>query len=363
VKICPGLGINLAEVAKKVVYETQVRDNKYIGRFVKLYTGYCTDADIRFHSASGGMVTGMLIYFIEKKIIDGAVVTRFSRNDNITPETFIARTKEELISARSSKYCPVSMQGVRKRIREAKGKYIIVGLPCHLQGFRKIEETDKKFREHVFAYWGLYCSSGRTFHETDYILKTIGINKDSIRDFAYRDEGCLGSMIVEYKPKDGEMHTYKEPYGSYNNHRSFFIPRRCHFCIDHSAELSDISLGDIHIEPYSGDTIGVNSIIVRNARMDELLIQAMKNGAIVLNELSEETLISSQKMARVKKDKYASLVYWGKKIGMRVPEYGDNIRGKLNFVKALVYMCNLNTQHLIGHYGSLWSIIKYTIKK
>lgn len=363
-KICPGLGVNLRDISKKVTDFVGVLENAIIGRYTNLYTGHSSNEDIRFHSASGGLVTGLLIYLIEKKIIDGAVVTKFSSNDNITPEAFIARTKEELISARSSKYCPVSMQGIRKQVREAEGKFVIVGLPCHIHGFRKIENIDKKFKEHVFAYWGLYCSSGRSFYETEYILKTIGVKKNKIKYFSYRDEGCLGSLIIKHHPKDNdEIQVYKEKYGRYNNHRSYFIPRRCHFCIDHSAELSDISFGDIHIKPYSDDMIGVNSVIVRNPRMNELLMQAMSDGAVVLDELKEDTLIASQKMARVKKTKYASLVYWGKKMGMKVPEYDVVPQRRIGFIKSMLYMMNLNIQYAVGHHKTLWPLIKYTNKK
>ena len=190
-RICPGLGVNLKELSQKITDADDVKEDRIIGRYVSLYTGHSTDNNIRYHSASGGLVTGSLIYLIEKKIIDGAVVTRFSAIDNITPEFFIARSREKLISARSSKYCPVSMQGIRKQISEADGKYVIVVLPCHLHGFRKIEQTDKKFREHVFAYWGLYCSFGRTYHETEYILKTIGVNKNHIKYFLIEMKGVL----------------------------------------------------------------------------------------------------------------------------------------------------------------------------
>lgn len=359
--ICPGLGVDLLKLSTRQDSLTNghVTCNEFLGRYVQLYTGHCTNEDIRYHSASGGLVTGLLVYLLEKKMIDGAVVTRLSSSNHLTPEAFIARNTEELISARSSKYCPVSMQGIRKQIREAEGKYVIVGLPCHLHGFRKIEEKDEKFREHVFAYWGLYCSSGRTFHLTDYILQQRHINKDDIRYFSYRDEGCLGSLVVKCSNE-----VYKERYQSYFHPlRSIFIPRRCHFCIDHSAELADISFGDIHIKPYSDDTIGINSLIVRTPQMNELLQQAMRDGAIVMEELNEATLVASQKMARVKKTKYASLVYWCKRMGMTVPQYDVKPYSKIGFVKSLLYLMNLNLQYQVGHHRHLWFVIKYMLKK
>ena len=67
-----------------------------------------------------------------------------------------------------------------------------------------------------------------------------------------------------------------------------------------------MSFGDIHIKPYSDDTIGINSLIVRTPQMNELLQQAMTDGAIVVEELNEATLVASQKMGRVKKTKYGA---------------------------------------------------------
>lgn len=370
-KICPGLGVSLKKYSRNKSEVSELKENKYIGQYVNLYTGHSTDEDIRYHSASGGLVTGLLIYLIEKKIIAGAVVTRFSSKDNITPETFIARTKEELISARSSKYCPVSMQGIRKQIREAEGKYIIVGLPCHLHGFRKIEEIDKKFREHIFAYWGIYCSSGRTFRLTDYVFSRRNLPKEAVSYFAYRDEGCLGSMVVKYSSDTNNViggdssqdspfalkNVYKESFGSYYcTLRSFFIPRRCQFCIDHFAELSDMSFGDLHIKPYSEDKIGTSSIVARTEEMNNLLMKAQIDGVIKISDLPIDVLNASQQMAKVKKHKYGSFVKLLHKVGMVVPEY-DVEYSNSSLVKTVIAYISICSQRFVGRHQHLWWIV------
>ena len=97
--------------------------------------------------------------------------------------------------------------------------------------------------------------------------------------------------------------------------------------------------------------------------MNDLLTEAIRDGVIVLDELQEETLLASQKMAKVKKDKYGSLVYWGKKTGMCVPQYDVQPQRKMGFIKSLIYMVNLNLQYQVGHHKFLWPLIKYTIKK
>ena len=106
-KVCPGIGIDIRTKAKEHFKTTQ--EDRYIGHYTALYTGYSNDYEIRYHSASGGVTSQFLIYLLEKKIINGAVVTAFSETDHVTPISYIARTKEDILKARSSKYCPVSL--------------------------------------------------------------------------------------------------------------------------------------------------------------------------------------------------------------------------------------------------------------
>lgn len=82
--MCPGVGVNLVSIAKEHFVDTCTKEDKYIGRYIGLHTGYSLDDAIRYHSASGGMVSQFLIYLLEKNIIDGALVTGYG-DDHITP--------------------------------------------------------------------------------------------------------------------------------------------------------------------------------------------------------------------------------------------------------------------------------------
>lgn len=138
IKACPGLGVDLVRLADKYQSETTYHD-KMVGRYEKCFTGYSNDFEVRFHSASGGMVSQFLIWLLENKKIDGAVVTRFDQDSPLLVKTFIATTREDIISARSSKYAPVTLNRVAQDIKAASGsRYVIVGLPCHIQGLRKL---------------------------------------------------------------------------------------------------------------------------------------------------------------------------------------------------------------------------------
>lgn len=373
VKACPGLNVNLPGIADKCQPDASHQE-KMVGHYEKCFTGYSTDYDVRYHSASGGMVSAFLIWLIENGKIDGAVVTKFDKENPLLVKTFIAKTREEIISARSSRYSPVSLNTAAQDIKSASGtRYVIVGLPCHIEGMRKLMEIDKKLREKIVGLFGIYCSGGRSFYLTEYMFRERGIDTDKLRYFQYRDEGCLGKMVVKLPSSEknivrvtnshsenalcnDEVH-YKELYQSYYHPlRSFFIPNRCNYCIDHYAELADICFGDIHIKPYSEDKIGVNSIIVKDRKWLSLLDECKRSGAVHLDEVPFKTVSDSQRMSFKKKGRFGAFIGIGKKLGLTVPTYDVDYLRNPTIRDWISYML-IRFQQFIGCHKSLWWMI------
>ena len=340
------------KLAERFFKNKNVKYDKYIGSYCSLHTGYSLDERIRLHSASGGVVSQFLIYLLDKKIIDGAVVTAFSDIDHLTPTSYIARSKDDIIKARSSKYCPVSLNVVGNEMVKMDGRYIIVGLPCHIQGFRKRAEIDRKFRERVVGYFSIYCSSNRTFGAQQYLLRKYQVDRDDVSYFAYRDNGCLGDLIIESSENRTEI-PYAKYYGAL---RSFFKPHRCLTCIDHYGQLADVSFGDIHIKPYSDDTIGLSSWIIRNPWFESLFNDAEKDGYIKMEEVDARILNESQKAMLYPKERRASAVTnIDKLLGRHVVSYGRRLSSPRlkDYLAEVVCHC----QRFIGRHRRLWWII------
>ena len=367
---CPGLGIDLNHIANEKFADEHTQEDICVGRYLKCFTGHSNDEDIRYHCASGGMVSHFLIFLLEKGYIDGAVVTAFDPNNELLVRSYIAHNREEVLLAKSSKYAPVSLHGMAQAIKQESGtRYVIVGLPCHIEGFRKLEVIDKKFREKIAGYFAIYCSSGRTFYLTEHVFKERGIRKKDLTYFAYRDEGCLGSLVAKQRRNirvtnsDSEIslykkdEVYKEKYQSYYHPlRSFFIPRRCLFCIDHYGELADVSFGDIHIEPYIEDKIGVNSLVVRKKKWLDLLMGAKAEGYITLDEITVETLNRSQTMAYKKKTRNGQFINLNKSMGRVVPQYDVDYLKKPT-IKTIIDYAQNRCQQFLGRHKFLWWLI------
>ena len=360
VKICPGLGVNLNEMGRTFFGGDGIKEDQYIGRYISLYTGNATNEKIRYDASSGGVLSSFLVFLLEKKLIDGAVVTAFSNKDHLTPVSYIAKTKEDVLNAMGSKYCPVALNAIGNEICKLGGRYVIVGLPCHIHGFRKRAQIDKKFRECIVGYFNIFCSSNRSFNAQKFLLKYFGFNRHKVDKFAFRGNGCLGMLSIESTELQKSV---KVPYINYYGAlRSFFKPKRCLTCVDHYGMLADINFGDIYIDPYKNDHVGINSIVVRSPYFDKLLHQAEKDGYIYLNSLDAGLLNESQKtMLYPKKRKARAMMFLNKLRGKENPIY--DIALPTASVKDYVSEIVCEIQRFIGRHQLLWGVIYYLFGK
>lgn len=356
--VCAGRGIKIQEKTKQLFARGNEKDNSYLGRYQSCYKGYSTEYEIRYHSASGGCLSQFLIWLLGKGEIDGAVVTKFRDDAPMTPHTFIARTKEEILSGKSSKYCVVSMEGILTEIKKTSGRYVVVGLPCHIHAMRKCMDVDKTIRERIVGCFAIYCSSNKTMDSQRYLLYRYGVDKKALKDFAYRDNGCLGSMYF----RDGNGQNIVEPIyylDYYLGMRAFFSVPRCGLCNDFFGELADVSFGDLNRGKSDDDPVGINTLITRSKRWDDLLKQCVEEGVLHLENIDEESMVNAQGYCKAGKKGpgFYSNMSMRKMFGMAVPEY-DNLLdikpSKKDYLKVLA----TSVQRFVGKHEALWPIIK-----
>ncbi len=238
VDVCPGHSVDFEGMAGRLFGE--IPEDLALGRYLGSYIGYATDRDLRFACASGGLVTSLLIFALERGFIDGALVTGMRPDKPLEPESFIARTRTQILSAARSKYCPVAADVALKEILESEGRFAVVGLPCHIQGVRKAEQHIETLRERIRYRISIACSLDYSFHGTTRFLQGLGIPPDSVAKLDYRGHGWPGSMRI--CQKDGTE--TRVPLADYYRKLGPFSLRRCTLCSDMMGELSDLSCGD-----------------------------------------------------------------------------------------------------------------------
>ncbi len=327
---CPGHGVDFDQL-NGGIFGKQPEDI-LLGNYLNCYIGHATDNNVRYNSASGGLVTALLIFALEQGIITGALVTRMNESSPLEPQPFIARTKEQIISACKSKYCPVPANIALKEIINEDGRFAVVGLPCHIQGIRKAELVNKKLRERIALLLGIFCSHPMSFSGTRFLLDRYGVQPEEVARLDYRGEGWPGHMTIHLKNGIKRLIPHLD-YNIFFWGLNFFTPARCALCCDQGAELADISFGDAWLPELVGDKIGTSAIISRSARGEDLLKQAMSKGEITLSSLESDR---ARGMV-AKKEQYGAMSRLAHLVGKKLPSYRTELpKAKLaDYIAAL----------------------------
>jgi coenzyme F420 hydrogenase subunit beta len=331
-QVCPGHGVDFDGLGQELFGD--IPSEIALGRYLAAYVGHATNASIRYHSASGGLVTALLIFALEHDLIDGALVTRMRRDHPLMPEPFIARTRKEILSAAGSKYCPVTVGAAVRQILDSKGRFAVVGLPCHIQGIRKAEHEIVELSGRIRYRISLACSLNYSFHGTRRLIESLGIPPEEVQALQYRGRGWPGAMRL--RVKDGTETVV--PLGQYYRRLGPHSLWRCLLCSDMLGELSDLSCGDAWLpELVKTDKVGSSFVVSRTPEAEELLEAAAAREAVELSELGVQPLLASQGRVLFKKRKLTARMRLARLCGRRVPKYRQKLETAIlsDYVNAI----------------------------
>ncbi|MCG8485456.1 MAG: Coenzyme F420 hydrogenase/dehydrogenase, beta subunit C-terminal domain, partial [Clostridia bacterium] len=327
IKVCPGHEFDYFYFNE--IIHHKIPENPAIGNFITAFAGQTLNKDILKKAQSGGFVSTTLIYCLKEKIIDSAIVTKYSKEDPFLPEVYIARNEEDILNSVGSKYNPIPMGKMIKRILEEEGRFAFVGTSCQIQGMRKAEQQFPKLKEKISLYIGLHCLRVFNYHYFDHFLNKIKRKKEDIQNFRFRDKawrGWPGDIRIETKNNE----TINIPGHYSRSIRPYFGNWRCHFCFDKFNEFSDISCGDCRISKhYNGQKVsdtyykneGKSDIVIRTKRGKDIIDKMKDNKCIILEEENCNELIESVVVAE-KKLGMNCFISFAKLVGLSFPSYG-----------------------------------------
>jgi len=271
----------------------KAKNHPLIGTYIDIYLGHARNHSVRFMGSSGGVITAVLMYALENEIIDGALVVITS---GINPMIIIAKSSLELKESMGSKYIPVPLNVGLKEIINMDGRFAFVGLPCHLLGLNRFALLHPILAKKIVLKLGLFCGRGFDYHYLYYVLKDLGIRPVSVRKIRFRGYGWPGKVFIDYasKGENKELYVDYARFGRYSG-SYLFIPKRCLFCPDHTAELADISFGDAWLkEVRKVDSKGTSIIVTRSSTGNKILLDAAKDGFINISNSSVNDVVRSQ---------------------------------------------------------------------
>ncbi len=274
-----------------------------VGHYEEIYSCQATDEEFLEYGTDGGVVNSIINYLIEKKMVDGAIVSRtdapFSR------EATFADNKPDLIRYSGTKLDISSqLDEIQKfstythsipELNHYKFKKLaVVGTPCQLYTIRCMQDLGVTPSENVEICLGLFCYENFFFEKSqiekfvkDFNIKLSDIKKINIKEdviFKLIDDG-IGEKIIHI------------PF----NHLKNYMRPACNACNDFTNVYADISFGGL------GSADKYTTVITRTEKGKKLFSQVLDAGIIKCADLDSSKkktmieLISQFSQSKIKR--------------------------------------------------------------
>ncbi len=328
-KACPGADIPMPELEKFCF--GKIRENKPddLGIFNFSGAGHAIDPKTRHAGASGGVATALLTYGLESGLIDCAVVAGFSPDKPWRTEAKLATNRNTLLEAAQSKYAVVATNSLLgEAVRRGYQKIGLVGCPCHIEAIRKAEHQAlaPNITQKIKILLGLFCGGNFYFEGTRHaLIELLGLKDiQHITKLQYRGRREDSWESYFMADLDNGEQKYIPRIESIVKRFNLYPRLRCEICIDWSAELADISLGDCWESNTAGPSKGQNysntAFLVRTDTGKDWILGAQKANYIDMHEASPEQFIKSQPF-EMKKHANVHRITVRKRHGWPTPDY------------------------------------------
>ena len=322
---CPGADVDYPSLSRQV-FDEAFDPADLQGHVEHLYVAHPNNQDIRFSGASGGMVTGILDYLLDRGKIDGAIVVAM---DDILPyktKGILATTKKELQASAQSKYCATPSLAVLQEIRRLKGQFAVVALPCQVHALRKMALVDRGLAGKIKYILGLYCHCTMEVNGHEEAIEAFGIPLEDVAAFQFRGGGWPGGFFVI--KKDGtevRLHEKILIKDVMNVMFRLYGPRRCLLCVDALCEYADLSFGDFWAFDFAED-LAVHErctlISQRTAVGRQLMEDIMESGQFIVHAVPHSRNSKRiLRMAEGKKSRSHVGLHLAREKGLSAPDY------------------------------------------
>lgn len=320
---CSGKGFDFP--AERIRIFKEAKHHSFIGAYRNIYIGNSTDEAIRRNSASGGIISSILVWLLEKGMVDGAVVLGMSKLEPWLAQPYIATTKEEILEAAQSKYIISPVNEILPRMGQFEGNLAFVGLPGQVQSIRTLQRLGHPSVKNIKYILGPFYGNTLHFSSVKSFIRSFGV-KDyrKITKLYFRYGEWPGKMRVEFD--DNSMIELPKFHANYLI--PFHILKNSLLCTDLSNEYTDISGGDAWAPVYEERGKGFSMVIPRSETGRQILDEMLAEGRLVLEPVPEEEAIRmhSHGYDLKKRGTFIRLRY-RRMLGQRVPDYGYEIRG------------------------------------
>jgi len=282
-----------------------------VGPVLEVWEGHATDRETRHLGSSGGVLTALASYAIERGGMHGVLHVAADPNNPLRNRTVMSHTRDELLANTGSRYAPASVCDGLKMIEAAPAPCVFIGQPSEVAALRKAQALRPALERNVGVVLSFFCAGSPSSQGTLDLLQSKGIEPVRIGQVRYRGRGWPGTFAVWLKGESEpvlEM-TYAESWGFVQAYRPWGVQ----VWPDGLGEHADIACGDPWYRQAESANPGSSLVVVRTEAGKRLLEAAMAAGYLELSRSDVSRVVASQRNLLLKKG-----AVWGRLMSMRV---------------------------------------------
>ena len=289
VSYCPG-----AQVDAQVALEQRVtefnRAEEEFGRVLEVWEGYALDEAVRRQGSSGGVISALSIYCLERRDCEMVLHTGKKEDTPWANTTVTSRDRGDVLTRTGSRYAPSSPCEGLGLIEAATRPSVFVGKPCDTAAVMALRGTRRELDSKLDLVLTFFCAGTPASSGAKSLLGKMAANPKQVVSVDYRGEGWPGLFTA----KDRAGTTRQTTYDASWSHLTGYRPLRCNLCPDGLGRLADIACGDAWHQ-YSGDgNPGRSLILVRTEKGRRILAAARAAGYVHLEPSSADAVFSAQ---------------------------------------------------------------------
>jgi coenzyme F420 hydrogenase subunit beta len=330
--ICPGNSVD-GELATGQV-SNQADAHPAVGSVLEVWEGYAGDPEIRFQGSSGGALSALALYCLEREDMEFVLHTGVDEAKSWLSKTVQSRNRSELLARTGSRYAPASPCDGLGLIEKSPRPCVFVGKPCDTTAVTMLRNQRPELDQKLGLVLTFFCAGTPSTQGTLDLVKELAVPLQDVTSVRYRGQGWPGRFkVISQGGAQEKSFSYEESWGWLTGYR----PLRCHICPDGLGRVADISCGDAWEKLADGRDAGRSIVVVRTQRGREILHRAVAAKYLELEPVGATAVLTAQPNQI---EKYRQL--WGRLLGMRllrvpIPTFGafllSQAWGELPFLK------------------------------
>lgn len=309
-RLCAGTGMDFAALPK-----AQPRKGGF-GPVLAAWEGYASDPEIRHRGSSGGAVTALALFALQRGLVRGVAHVVARSDDPRLNAAVISHDRDGILRGAGSRYAQASPAEALGAIAAGLVPVAMIGKPCDIASVAKAKAADSALAGKLPLTIAIFCAGAPNLVATDRLLDRLAVPKDAtLTDLRYRGNGWPGLMQARYRAADGvERVSEGIPYATgWGQILQAERRWRCRICTDHTGAFADISVGDPWHNPPAGEEAkGRSLIIARTAQGLALIKAALAAGVLVATPQPLDVIVRAQPNLVA-----AQGAVWGRRLAMR----------------------------------------------